>query len=84
MFVMSNGPVSWQARQQISVALSSMEEAIWLKMILTDFNCRFQEPIIIYEDNEACIAYTKNPTQYKRTKHIDQKYHFVKDEVLNG
>ena len=95
MFVMSNGPVSWQARQQTSVALSSMEaeymalcaatqEAMWLKMILTDFNCRFEEPIIIYEDNEACIAYTKNPTQYKRTKHIDQKYHFVKDEVLMG
>ena len=55
MFVMSNGPISWQSRQQTSVALSSMEaeymalsaatqEAIWLRMILTDFEKSFNEP----------------------------------------
>ena len=95
MFMMSNGPISWQSKQQTSVALSSMEaeymalcaateEAMWLRMILTDVDRRFSESITIFEDNESCIAYTKNPTQYKRTKHIDQKYHFVKDEVLLG
>ena len=95
MFMMSNGPISWQSKQQTSVALSSMEaeymalcaatqEAIWLRMILTDFDRRFNESVVIHEDNQSCIEYTKNPTQYKRTKHIDQKYHFVKDEVLMG
>ena len=38
--------------------------------------------MVISEDNQACIDYTKNPTSYKRTKHIDQRYHFVKDQVL--
>ena len=57
MFVMSNGPVSWQAKQQTPEAeyialCAATQEAMWLKMILTDFNCRFEEPIIIYEDNE--------------------------------
>jgi len=95
LFIMSNGPISWQSTQQKSVALSSMEaeymalcsatqEAMWLRMILLDFDHHFNESITIYEDNESCIAYTKNPTQYKRTKHIDQRYHFVKDEVILG
>jgi hypothetical protein len=90
---MCNGPISWQSKQQTSVALSSMEaeymalcaatqEAIWLRMILTDFDKSFNESIVIYDDNQSCIDYTKNPTMYKRTKHIDQRYHFVKDQVL--
>ena len=93
IFLMCNGPISWQSKQQSSVALSSMEaeymalcaatqEAIWLRMILTDFDKLFNETIIIYDDNQSCIDYTRNPTMYKRTKHIDQRYHFVKDQVL--
>ena len=93
LYMMSSGPISWQSRQQVSVALSSMEaeymalsgatqEAIWLRMILKDFNTNINESILIYEDNQACIDYSNNPTSYKRTKHIDQKYHFVKEQVI--
>ena len=93
IFTMSNGPISWQSKQQTSVALSSMEaeymalcaatqEAMWLRMILTDFDNTFNESLIIYEDNQSCIDYTNNPIQYKRTKHIDQRYHFIKDQAL--
>ena len=93
IFLMCNGPISWQSKQQSYLALSSMEaeymafcaatqEAIWLRMILTDFDKLFNETIIIYDDNQSCIDYTRNPTMYKRTKHIDQRYHFVKDQVL--
>ena len=93
LFIMSNGPISWQSKQQTSVALSSMEaeymalsaatqEAIWLRMILTDFDNNFNDSIVIYEDNQSCIDYSNNPVQFKRTKHIDQRYHFVKDQVL--
>ena len=88
IFMMSNAPVSWQSKQQTSVALSSMalcaatQEVIWLRRILTDFNNEFNQSIIIYEDNQSCIDYTNNPVQFKRTKHIDQRYHFVKDQAL--
>jgi len=93
MFLMSNGPISWQSKQQTSVALSSMEaeymalcaatqEAIWLRMVMNDFNRDYNDSIVISDDNQSCIDYTKNPTAYKRTKHIDQRYHFVKDQVL--
>ena len=34
--------------------------------------------MIIREDNQACIAFSLNPKDYKRSKHIDVKYHFVR------
>jgi hypothetical protein len=33
----------------------------------------------IYDDNEAAISITKNPVQHSKTKHIDIKYHFIRD-----
>ena len=85
---MAGGPVSWQSRQQTSVALSSMEaeymalcattqEAIWLILLLKDLGYKQTNPIIIFEDNQSAIAYSKNNTDHKGTKHIDTKYHFV-------
>ena len=70
------GLIEWSiitAGETTDIGCSSMEaefkalcaaepEAIWLKMILADFNYRFREPNIIYEDSESCNAYMKNPT----------------------
>ena len=79
LFVMSNGPICWQSKQQMSVALSSMEdeymalcaaaqEAIWLRRVMIDFNEEFNASIVIFEDNQSCFDYTKNPTSHKRTE----------------
>ena len=38
----------------------------------------------IYEDNQGCIALAKNPVYQARTKHIDTKYHFVREAIQNG
>ena len=35
------------------------------------------------EDNQSCIAMAKNPQQHGRSKHIDIKYHFVRELVEN-
>ena len=35
----------------------------------------------MHEDNKACIALTKNPENHKRTKHIQIKYHIIRDYV---
>ena len=40
-----------------------------------------KDPIFIHCDNEAAIAYAKDPKDHKRTKHIDIKYHFVRDMI---
>jgi hypothetical protein len=40
-----------------------------------------QDTVEIFEDNQACIALTKNPEDHKRMKHVQVKYHVVRDYV---
>jgi hypothetical protein len=40
-----------------------------------------QEPTIIHQDNQACIALANNPIYHKRTKHIDIRYHYTRERV---
>ena len=41
-------------------------------------------PIILKEDNKTCIDFSKNPGDHKRSKHIDCRYHFVRERVAAG
>ena len=43
-----------------------------------------QGKIVLYEDNQACIALSKNPEDHKRTKHIQVKYHIIRDYVARN
>ena len=63
------------------VASSSVCEAIWLKNLLKEFDHSQEESIIIYVDNKSAIELSKNPVQHGRSKHIDMKYHFLRDYV---
>ena len=92
IFFLAEGPISWQTRQQPSVALSTMEaefmaacaasqESVWLIQILTEFGGVFEAPITIYEDNKACLDYSRNSTNHQRTKHISVRYHFIRDLI---
>ena len=40
--------------------------------------------IPIFCDNTSAISITQNPVQHSRTKHIDIKYHFIREHVMNG
>jgi hypothetical protein len=64
-------------------AVSAANEAIWIKQLLEDMGFP-QKTITLYEDNQACIALTKNPEDHKRTKHIQIRYHVVQDYVKQG
>ena len=87
--------MSWFNRKQKSVALSSSEaeymaasqsscEAIWLcKMLVGLFGQRLR-PTVIYCDNQSCIKLTENPVFHDRSKHIEIKYHFIRDCVQKG
>jgi len=92
LFFLAGAPISWQTRQQPSVALSTMEsefmaacaaaqESVWLTQLLREFTCILIQPVIIFEDNKSCIDYTKNSTNHQRTKHISVRYHFIRDLV---
>ena len=95
IFSLCGGVVSWASKKQTSVALSSTEaeyvaaclatqEAIWLRSLLADLNFIQEEPTIIHEDNQGAIAMSKKPKFHARTKHIDIKYHFIRDKVESG
>ncbi|KAF2900998.1 hypothetical protein ILUMI_05188 [Ignelater luminosus] len=60
-------------------------EGVWLKNLLEKM-CVFEvnEPFVVYEDNHGCIFLFQNPSDFKRSKHIDIIYHFIRDKVSQG
>ena len=58
-------------------------EAVWLRCFLQHLGITGENsgPVRINCDSQAAIAYTKDPKYHCRTKHVDIKYHFVRDIV---
>jgi hypothetical protein len=92
-----NGPhISWESKKQCIVALSSCEaefmalaattqESLFLTPLLHDIDNRDRyESATLFGDNQGAIALVKNPVHHQRSKHIDIKYHFVRDEYSRG
>jgi hypothetical protein len=48
---------------------------------LKDLGFRQEQPTVIYEDNTACIHLANNPHINKRTKHIDVRFHWIREKV---
>ena len=95
VFMLANGAITWQSKRQPTVAGSTAEaeyygayyacqEACWLLKFVKEFKLPIQLPLILKEDNQACIRISENPTAHKRSKHIDIKYHFLREKVLEG
>ncbi|GJU75183.1 hypothetical protein Tco_1272253 [Tanacetum coccineum] len=86
--------VCWSAKKQQSVAMSSAEaeyvaaagccaNILWMKSQLTDYDIIY-EKVPIFCDNTSAIAISNNPVLHSRTKHIDIRYHFIRDHILKG
>ncbi|GKC13863.1 copia protein, partial [Tanacetum coccineum] len=86
--------VSWSSKRQKSVAISSMEakyialssycaQVLWMRTQLTDYGLGFNK-IPMYCDNKSAIALCYNNIQHSRSKHIDIRFHFIKEQVENG
>nr|GFB08396.1 hypothetical protein [Tanacetum cinerariifolium] len=58
-------------------------QVLWMRTQLTDYGF-FYDKVPIYCDLESAIAISCNPVQHTRTKHIDVRYHFIKDHVEKG
>ena len=91
VFQICGGTVSWRSKRQEIVALSSTEaeykalsfaaqELMWLRSFLKDLGYE-QKTNILNEDNQGAIALSKNPDNHSRTKHIDVRYHYIRDLV---
>ncbi|GKD19516.1 hypothetical protein Tco_1208674, partial [Tanacetum coccineum] len=76
--------VSWSSKRQKSVAISSTEaEYIALSGCCTNYGFGFNK-IPMYCDNKSAIALCCNNVQHSRSKHIDIRFHFIKEHVENG
>ncbi|GJX73843.1 retrotransposon protein, putative, unclassified [Tanacetum coccineum] len=86
--------MSWSSKKQKSTAISNTEAEyialsgccaliLWMRSQLTDYGLRFNK-IHLYCDNKSAIALCCNNFQYSRSKHIDIRYHFIKEQVENG
>ncbi|KAE8732040.1 F-box/kelch-repeat protein [Hibiscus syriacus] len=87
-------PVSWKSTLQSTVALSTTEaeymvvseavkEAIWLNGLMEDLGV-VQSYISLYCDSQSAIHLAKNQVYHSRTKHIDVRYHFVREIFEEG
>ncbi|GJU41714.1 retrovirus-related pol polyprotein from transposon TNT 1-94 [Tanacetum coccineum] len=86
--------VSWSSKRQKSAVISSTKaeyialsgccaQVLWMISQLTDYGLGFNK-IPMYCDNESAIALCCNNVQHSRSKHIDIRYHFIKEQVENG
>jgi hypothetical protein len=98
VFKLAGGPISWGSKKQSSVSLSTSEaeyialslaiqEGKWVHRLLCEIlvAAGVEAPkLVIFEDNQSCTKMTKNPVNHGRAKHIDIKYHHIRDEVKSG
>lgn len=59
-------------------------QAIWLRFVLYDFDELQTDATPLQYDNTSAIAITKNFMFHQKTKHIDKRYHFIKDALQEG
>ena len=59
------------------------QEAIWLKTILSELKVSLQQ-VTMCNDNMSSMQIIKNPTSHHRAKHIDVRFHFIRDHYENG
>ena len=60
-------------------ATSCACQAVWLRNVLEELHFKQESPTPIYCDNTSAINLSKNPVEHGRSKHIDVKYHFLRD-----
>jgi len=94
-FFLSNGIVTWSSQRQRLVTLSTTEseyvaaaaaakEAMWLRKLINDIENTNSAAVVLNVDNQSAIKLAKNPEFHKRSKHIDIRYHYLRERVADG
>ena len=95
-FKFGNGAISWKSKLQECTTTSTTEaqyvavsdaakEALWLSRLAHTF--RQVDPDsapVVYNDSQSAVALLKNPVHHNASKHIEVRYHFVRDCVISG
>ncbi|GJU12609.1 hypothetical protein Tco_1135005 [Tanacetum coccineum] len=86
--------VSWSSKKQKSIAILTTEaeyiamsgccaQILWMRSQLIDYGFAFNR-IPLYCDNRSAIALCCNNIQHSRSKHIDIRHHFIREQVEKG
>eukprot|EP00253_Pinus_taeda_P029485 PITA_29485 len=95
VFQMGLGAISWASKKQCIVALSTAEaeyvaattatcKEIWMRRMLRSLGQEQEKATVIFCDNSSAIALSNNSVFHKRTKHIDIRFHYIRELVSNG
>ena len=95
VFTLFNCPISWCSKKQTVVALSTCEaeyisacyaacQGIWLQSLLHEMKIEIDDEVELMVDNKSAINLAKNPIAHGRSKHIETKFHFLRDQVSKG
>jgi hypothetical protein len=95
VFLLSGAAVSWSSKKQLVVTLSTTEvefiaaascacQGIWLRRILDEVKYKQQGPTMLFCDNNSTIKLSKNSVLHGRSKHIDVRFHFLRDLTKEG
>ena len=83
------------SKKQSSVALSTAEaeyiaacatckEVVWLRKLLADLSGHQVDVTVIFCNNQSCVKLSENPVFHDRSKHINMKYHYIRDILQKG
>lgn len=95
VFLMSSGAVSWSSKKQPIVTLSTTEaefiaaascacQAVWLRRVLDKLGHIQSKSTTVFCDNSSAIKLSKNPVMHGRSKHIDVRFHFLRELTKDG
>lgn len=95
VFLLGSAAVSWSSKKQPIVTLSTTEaeyvaaascacQCLWLKRVLEKLGHKEKRSTMIQCDNSSTIKLSKNSVFHGRSKHIDIKFHFLRDLVKDG
>ena len=95
VFSLGTGAVSWSSKKQPIVTLSTTEseyiaatscacQCIWIMRILETIGFKEQKLILILCDSNSAIKLSENPVFHGKSKHIDVRFHFLRDLVREG
>jgi hypothetical protein len=90
-----NVPIVWKSQTQKTVALSSTEaeyyaaadatkEIKFIVQVMESMGIEVEKPIVVHIDNVGAIFLSENSSATKHTRHIDARYHFIREYILDG
>ncbi|CAI7730293.1 unnamed protein product [Closterium sp. NIES-54] len=95
VYCLNGAAISWQSKRQPVVALSTTEsehislcqciqEGVWLKHLFGEFGHEFDGGVPVFVDNQSAIALAENACLHGRTKHMQVRWHFIREMVASG